>query len=359
MIKVLVVITTAFTPTGGLTTVMLNYYRVINFDKIKMDFCSTNKIEDDLSLELKKRGSQYFRLPARKKIFSYVSSLKEICRGYDVVHINANSATATIELFAAKLAGVKIRLIHNHNSHTDYPILNKLLLPFYHRLYTKAIACSEEAGKWLYGNDFVILRNAINLERYIFDQGERTRIRERYQIKKEDVVIGHVGKFVSTKNHKFIIDIFSFYHDKNPHSWLLLVGDGVLHNEIISHVKELKLENAVIFAGLVQNVESLLQAMDVFVFPSLYEGMPLSVVEAQASGLPCITSTNVTDLVCIGKDVVRLDLEKGPRFWAGYILEQTYSDRQKRCSENYKLITEKGYNIRDEGENLQKLYENQ
>ena len=143
MKKVLIVITTAFTPTGGLTTVMMNYYRVLPHNTYQIDFCSSNVAQKVLLDELHQNGSYYFQLPKRENIIRYFISLRQLCRQYDVVHINANSATASLELLAAKQAGVRNRIVHNHTSRTLHPILNFFLLPFYRKLYLSLIHISE------------------------------------------------------------------------------------------------------------------------------------------------------------------------------------------------------------------------
>ena len=356
MKKILVIVTTAFTPTGGLTTVMMNYYRVLPHDTYQIDFCSSNVAQKILFEELHQNGSCYYQLPLRKSIIHYFISLMKLCRQYDIVHINANSATASLELLAAKLAGVKNRIIHNHTSKTLHPILNFLLLPFYRTLYTTAIACSKEAGEWLYHTDFKILKNAIDTKRFSFDKNMRSRIRKQYGISEKEVVIGHVGKFYEPKNHSFLIDIFAEYHLLNPSSKLLLVGDGVLRKIIEEKCERLKISNVVIMPGLKPNAQDFLQAMDIFLFPSLYEGMPLSVVEAQCSGLPCFVSDAITDSVCIGEDVFRLPLGKGKEYWAKKMNRFSLSDRSHRAGRNKELIKVAGYDIYSEGKVLLEFY---
>lgn len=360
MKKVLIVITTAFVPTGGLSTVMLNYYRNMDKTGLKIDFCSTNEPEKSLIDELHSEGSEYFKLPSRKKLLSYFITLVRLCRRYDIIHINANSATAALELLCAYCGKVKVRIIHNHNSKTQHPILNKILLPLYNRLYTMAIACSNEAGEWLYGKgNFIILNNAIDLKKYTYSHDKRKELRQDLKVNDECIVIGNVGKLVEAKNHTFQLEAFNEYHKYAPNSKLIFVGEGDLRNQIESRIKDLHLEDSVIMAGLRNDVPALLQAFDIFLFPSIYEGMPLSVVEAQASGLPCYVSTNVTDLINIGEDVAQLQLDKGPKYWAKQMLGlDLKKDRQDRCLKNKVLITKAGYNIKEEAKTLRSIYLN-
>lgn len=358
MKKILIVITTAFVPTGGLTTVMLNYYRNMDKSSLKIDFCSTNKAEKSLIEELHSNGSEYYQLPPRKHIISYFNSLVNLCRNYYVVHVNANSATASLELLCAYCSGVKVRLVHNHNSRTNHKIINSLLLPFYKHLYTQAIACSNEAGEWLYGKgNFIILNNAIDLNKYTFRSDVRKRMRNSFGFKDDEIIIGNVGKLVEAKNHLFQIEVFNYYHKQKPNSKLILVGEGPLRPSIEDKIKVLKLEDSVILAGLRYDVPDILQALDIFLFPSIYEGMPLSVVEAQATGLPCFVSSNVTSLVNIGKDVFQISLSMGADKWSKTILNfKSDTNRLDRCHQNRTLITEAGYNIVKEAKTLRSIY---
>lgn len=358
MKKVLAIITTAFTPVGGLTSVMMNYYRVLDKSKVHIDFCSTNVPSQSLLDEIQNYGSKYYRMPKRRNVVSYMLQLSRLCRGYDIVHIHANSATAVLELLSAKMGNVSCRIVHNHNSRTQHRLINALVKPIYLDLYTKAVACSEEAGAWLYGKgNFSVLRNAINVDRFRFNSVKRVQIRHEWNIKDEEFVIGHVGKYVEAKNHVFLIKLFGIYHTSHPQSKLMLVGDGELRADIEQAIQDNNVKDCVVLTGLRQDIPDLLQVFDVFVFPSIYEGMPLSVVEAQASGLPCLVSDAVTSLVNIGEDVTQLSLVKGADYWADYIdCINSRKTRIDRCKENYRLITEAGYNITNEADSLMKLY---
>lgn len=360
MKKILVVITTAFTPTGGLTTVMMNYYRAINKEEVKIDFASTNIPQQSLFNEIHASGGEYYQLPKRKNVLAYFFALKKLCREYDVIHVHANSATAVIELQAAIWAGVKKRIIHNHNSKCQHNVLNRLFLSLYRRSFTQAIACSNEAGEWLYGKDgFIILRNAINVKRFKFDAIKRLTMRRSFGFGDDECVIGHIGKFMDAKNHPFLIEVFAKYHALHPKSKLLLVGDGELRHLVRAAIDKNKVNDCVVLTGLRSDIPDVLQAMDIFLFPSIYEGMPLSVVEAQASGVPCIISDAVTKMVNIGEDVVQLPLSKGAEYWAGYLSNIKYElSRQERCERNIELITKAGYSIETEAESLMKIYKN-
>lgn len=357
MTKILVVFTTAFVPTGGLTTVMMNYYRVLDKRKLRIDFACTNNPPNELLEEIQLQGSTYFKLPKRKNVFNYFRKLKNLAKGYDVIHVHGNSSTSVIELFAAKLACVKKRIVHNHNSQTGHPVVNKLLQPFFEKSYTHAVACSLLAGNWLFGKDcFLVLKNAIDVERFRFKKDFRDSIRQELNIPQHDVVLGHIGKFVEAKNHLFLIKIFSKYLEKHPDSTLLLVGDGPYREKIEREIKENGIEQKVVLAGLRTDTPQLLSAMDCFVFPSLWEGLPLSVLEAQASGLPCYLSANITKEVGVAANVQFIELEKSVDFWAETLKPVVYSNREEECEKNKIALSLAGYNIVQESQSLLNIY---
>lgn len=298
-IKVLMLITTSFVPYGGLTTVAMNYYRNIDHSMFQVDFASTNDCLQKLSEELTKSGSRYFKLPSRMRSpLLYMRKLYDISGKYDIVHIHGNSATTVLELLPAKLAGVKKRIVHIHNTKSDHPIAHTLLYPLMKYLMTDAVACSNAAGEWIFKNgNYNVLNNAIDLSKYSYNDVTRTQIRLEYGIDPDSFVIGHVGKFVEQKNHLFLIDVFSKVIEKNKNAKLMLVGDGPMRNNIEEKIKERKLNTQVVLCGMQENASKFLSAMDIVVFPSLWEGLPLSLLEAQANGLLCVASDVITSEV--------------------------------------------------------------
>lgn len=358
MIRVLVVICTSFVEYGGLTTVAMNYYRKMNREGLQTDFASTNQISENLEKELKENGSVYYRLPNRiKKMSAYYHQLKKIASGYDVIHVHANSATAAIELSAAKDAGVSRRIVHIHTSNCDHRIAHILLKPFFDRLYTDAVACSKTAGSWVFkDNDFTILNNAVDVAKFCYQEEKRAAIRVQYGIKNDVTVIGHVGKIYEPKNHLFLVDIFEQYQKRNPESLLLLVGDGVLRQTVEQRVIQKGLSSKVIFAGMQKNVADYLSAFDLFLFPSKWEGMPLSVIEALSSGLRCLVSDRVTEEVNVTENVSFLSIDKGTDTWTAAMEAQLTYDRKQEQAHNVSCIQARGYDVKLNAERLRGLY---
>lgn len=332
MKRVMIIICTGFVPWGGLTTVAMNYYRAMDRTGLQIDFASNNVPPQVLIDELEANGSKYYKLPKRNKIFRYTAELYKILKGYDVVHIHGNSATMTLELFPAVLRGIPMRIAHCHNSHSNAEKLNMFLKPLFLKLYTQAIAVSETAGNWLYGKEkYLVLNNAISIKKYKFNQAVRNEMRIILDVDDNVIVYGHVGKINLQKNHSFLIDIFYELKKRNPNSVLLLVGDGELRAEIETKVKSMRIERSVFFAGMSQETEKWLQAMDCFIFPSHYEGFPLAFAEAQANGLVCFGSSAISATSQILSSTRLVDLSLGAEGWANEIcatrLDRTPADK--------------------------------
>jgi glycosyltransferase EpsF len=244
-------------------------------------------------------------------------------------------------LFAAKQAGVPVRIAHSHSTlgkgEFKRNIMKTLLRPF-SRLYpTLLLACSEHAGRWLFGDKAFdkgrvkVMRNAIDVNCFRFNLQIRERVRKDLGIS-EKLVIGHAGRFVSVKNHLFLFDIFKEVHSQRQDSVLLLVGDGELRTAAEERVKQYGLSDCVLFLGLRDDVHELYQAMDVFVLPSLYEGLPVVGVEAQCAGLPCLFSNRFTKETISGRLSEMVPLEIGARKWARMIIRQSSKNRREEES---------------------------
>lgn len=358
--KVLIIITTAFVPYGGLTTVMMNYYRAMDKTGLQIDFASTNDPPKVLLDELEANGSAYFNLGNRKKqLPKYLKNLKTVLTNghYEVIHVNGNSATMAFEFKVAKKCGVSMRIAHGHNTRTSHTIINKLMKPFFAKLYTCAVSVSELAGEWLYcGKSYIILNNAIDLKKYSFDSVKREIMQQQLGIENK-IVLGNVGKLNEQKNHIFLLKVICSLRKKGSDVCLLLIGGGHMETQLREECKNLEIEDCVIFVGMVDNAADYFQAMDIFVFPSLWEGLPLSVLEAQASGLPCIISSNVSKSVKCTENAVFMDLAEGAEAWAKKAVDvsENLPDRTDVIDE----IKRSGYDIQEEAKKLRMIYLNE
>lgn len=358
MKKVLIIITTAYESNGGLATVMMNYYRNINKENYKIDFASTNESETVLIDELKEYGGRYYNLGDRKKsLVKYMLNLMSLIRKekYDVIHVNGNSATMVFELFVAWLFGVKKRIAHGHTTRSNYPKMHNILSPFFKKTYTDAIAVSKDTGEWLYEKNYTILNNAIDVKHYGFNVETRKRIREKWNVE-DKFVVGNVGKLNAPKNHTFLIDIFKEISKERDDAVLVIAGGGELLEELKKKCKDLSIDEKVIFLGMLDDVSEALQAFDVFVFTSKFEGLGMALIEAQASGLECIVSDVVPIETKVTDHIHYISLNQSAEFWAGETMKYSDYDRKEHSESAAKTIRDCGYDIRFEGINLEKIY---
>lgn len=251
---------------------------------------------------------------------------------FDIVHIHGSSALMTVELLAAKLAEVEVRIVHSHNITCDYKLLHKILNPLFQKLYTNALACSKDAGEWLFGNrDFTIIYNGIDLQKFKFSLEDRDKIRRELGITENNLVIGHIGHFNKQKNHTFLVDIFQKLEKIEGDARLLLIGTGKLEESIKDKIASLNLSEKVFFIGNVDDVYRYFSAMDIFVLPSLFEGFSIVLAESQANSLLSFTSNTTPKAVALTSKVRYLSLDKGADFWVEEILK--YGENKRELSE--------------------------
>ncbi len=361
MRKVLVIITTGFETCGGLASVMLNYYRVMDKTDLQIDFASVNELDADLKDELIQCNSQYYNLGSRKSnIFLYVKNLCKVLKdnNYHVIHVNGNSSTMLIELLIALKYKIKKRIAHVHTTKSDYPLIHNILKPIFKKSYTDAIAVSDLAGKWLFDEHFQVLNNAIDVQHYSYNELVRSQFRKRYQLENK-LVIGNVGKLTDSKNHIFLLNVFKRIKERITNSVLLIVGGGSLEESLRLEAKKLEIEESVIFLGMQNDTSESLQAMDVFVFPSKFEGLGMALIEAQASGLPCVVSNRVPKEANVTENVIYLELENNMEKWIENICTIDIDGRKFRAEKAEKVIATNGYDIKHEANKLKDIYENE
>lgn len=312
---------------GGLETMLMNYYRKIDRSKIQFDFLVHRDFEADYDQEIRDLGGRIYKLPQLNPLSK--TYLKELDRffkkhkEYKIVHSHLD-CMAGIPLKYAKRNGVPIRIAHAHSSNQtkDKKYLLKLIYKRNIRKNaTDLFACAHDAGRWMFGCDrFHVMNNAIDTEAYAANAKTAAEIRKELEISGDAFVVGHVGRFAPPKNHKFIVRIFAEVVKVKPDAFLLFVGDGDLRKETEELTVDLGIRNRVIFAGMRTDVNRVLQAMDVFLFPSTYEGLPLSIIEAQAAGIPCLISDKVP-IECRKTDLVRqLSLQESPDIWKDAVI---------------------------------------
>lgn len=347
---------------GGMESFVMNYYREI-YKEVSFSFAVFGDVEKEYIDEAKSLGGDvkhfgHFSLKSVKELKRQFSKfLSE--NNFDIVHCHmANAAFALLPV--AKKNGIKVRIIHSHqNKYSDkllHSIRNYPLVKIGLREATDFFACSKEAGDFLFGKrKYQSIKNAIVPEYYSFDHIKREKIRKKFNIKDSDFLIGHTGRFVPQKNHAFIINVFKDYHQENPNAKLMFVGDGPLEEPIKQSVLENQLNNSVYFAGSVKITGEYLSAFDAFIFPSRYEGLGISCVEAQCSGLPVLASNNVPNESRVIDELINYyDLNKNNE-WVKSLSQISKAPMADR-KQYFKAFEKSDYNIHVSAEKLVNAY---
>ncbi len=351
---------------GGVEAVVMNYYRHIDRTKIQFDFIcdedSTNIPYD----EIESLGGKVILIPPYQKVLTYQKQLKQVLKdgGYRIVHSHINTLSV-FSLFAATRANVPVRIAHSHSTTNKKEkkknLMKQTLRPFSKLFATQYMCCSELAGRWLFGNkeydqgNVYLLNNAIDLDKFKYNEFIRKEVRNELNIADNTLVIGHIGRFVEQKNHDFLIDIFNEVHKKNNNSLLLLVGQGPKMKEVKEKVRKYNLQDNVLFLGQRDDANRLYQAFDTFLLPSLYEGLPVVGVEAQASGLPCLFSKGVTKEAKVLNTTQFVSLDNSAEVWADKTIQFTgFFKRVDATNE----ITKNNFNINNEAQKIEIQYTN-
>ena len=344
---------------GGVETVILNYFSYINSDKYNLHIISHEIPNSKCAEELEKIGFKIYYVPSKheniiKNITTLYSLFKKIKP--DIVHCHLTLSNYA-PLIVAKLCGVKIRISHSHLSYENKNVLSKLYCLLIRLFCTHRMACGITAAQYLYGkkNDAIILNNAININKFKFDNNTRSKIRKKFGLDDNITLYGHIGRFHTQKNHIFLINLFNALCCKVDNAKLLLVGNGDLKNSILDLVEQLDIKDKVIFIDSCNEVSDYYQAMDIFLFPSLYEGLGMVLIEAQISGLPCIASENVPSETRLTDLVKFVSLKKDIDEWCNIILNTKINNNRKKY---YKYLENSGYNIDFEYKKLDDFYKN-
>lgn len=362
-IKILMVLIS--TGMGGAENFALNVVRNIDRKKFQVDFAVTTYKESDIIYqECKKCGCNFFVLPRFLiyNYFWYVKSWRTFLskHPYDIVY-GHTTGSASIYLGVAKECGIKT-IAHCHSA----GFRGNWLHQFAKWIFTRNInnvsdykfACSDKAAKHLYGKDFkknsyyYNIPNAIDVNKYIFNTEIRKRIRSKYTIDERTFVCGHIGSFSPVKNHKFLLEIFQEVLKHRPNSKLLCCGGGVLLSDIRAKASQMGIAEKVIFAGIVSNPHEYMMAMDCFIFPSFFEGFPISALEAQATGLPLVMNDVISKEVDLAPIILRTDLSQPASYWAELVLS-VHSENREHYNE---IIANTKYNIKKSVQEFEQLY---
>lgn len=342
---------------GGIETMLMNYYRHMDRTKVQFDFLVHRDFKADFDDEIEALGGRIYRVPPMNPLkMSYWKALDDFFRAhpYEIVHCHLNYKSGVV-LAAAKRAGIPVRVAHAHTASMSagFSRLARICMkPLIPRTATHNLACGKAAGDAIFGGmAYELIPNAIDAGALTFRAETRSRMRRELGLNDEYTLI-HVGRFGEEKNHTFLLDAFAEVLKKEPAAVLLLAGDGPLRPEMERRAASLP-EGSVRFLGVRKDVPDLLQAADVFAFPSIFEGLPVTMIEAQAAGLPCVKSDTVTD-ECIVTDLVRSLPIDDPKPWAEAILSMKNTPRTDRLGD----IQKSGYDITTAAEKLTRFYLN-
>jgi glycosyltransferase EpsF len=343
---------------GGIAQMVINYYMSINKDNLTFDFVTHGK-EEDFHKELINSGSKIYYVDTIRKtgLINYFKKMNKILREgkYEIIHFHTGGIRLLL-LPISRYCGAKKILVHAHSTKVDkYP-------KWFWRLWTvhfatHLVACSEEAGKETFGEGvFTIIPNSVNIDNFIYrNNDDLEQLKEEMGIKKDTIVLGHVGVFIEQKNQIFICKLLKNISDKYINFKMIFIGDGPQKSEVEHYVKSLNINDKIIFTGRRNDVNRFMGIFDLFLLPSLYEGLPVAGVEAQVAGCLCLFSKNITREVDLGLGTTRfLDLSNEDE-WLKQILE--YTKYEKRLDSDFNIrLEESEYNIKVSVKRLERLY---
>lgn len=358
---------------AGIESFIMNIYRNIDRKLLQFDFMVMRDKKEYYDDEIKRLGGIKYTINCQKyknvllRVLSESIDLYKFLKNshYDVIHIHTCTPLRVFYLLAAKKAGVVVRIYHSHSA----AIIDKkpwkkrifsLLRIFLNCWATDFFACSKAAGKWMFSTkkgthkEYKIINNGIETDKYKYDLSARQQIRHELHMK-TSFIVGNIGRFIEQKNQSFVIDVFKEIKHIQPTAQLILLGKGPLEHQLKQYSLKSGLNDSIHFLNIRNDVNKLLSAMDLFLMPSLYEGLPVSAIEAQCSGVFCVLSNNITEEVVISSDTKQISLECCASEWAQNILQSMKNTKANR--ENaYSQIKEAGYDVKDVAKELQQYY---
>ncbi|WP_440603778.1 glycosyltransferase family 1 protein [Bacillus sp. GB_SG_008] len=348
---------------GGAETLIMNLYRNLDQSKVQFDFLTCKEgVFDEEIVEL---GGKVHRIPYITDVghMGYMKALNTFFashREYRIVHSHMDKMSGFV-LRSAKKAGIPIRIAHSHSTSSEGGFTAKMYKGYAGKFIlpcaTHLLACSNAAARWLFttkADTAKILKNGIACNKFSFSPEIRKEVRKELQLHQDSFVVGHVGRFAHPKNHSFLIDVFAQLIKLKPNSILLLAGDGPLRLSIEKKVEELNLRGSVKFLGIRSDINRLLQAFDAFVFPSIYEGLPVTLIEAQGAGLPCLISDAITKEVDLGINLVEYSPLTDTTIWIEKIKHIATRNLSRNVSDQ--ALSQKGYDIKHTAELTQDFY---
>lgn len=350
---------------GGVESFIMNYYRNIDRTKIQFDFI----IDSDSTVvprdEIESLGGKIIEIPPYQKIFKYIKVLKKVLKenNYKIVHSHLNSLSV-FPLYCAWSDKIPVRIAHSHSTTNKKEwkknIIKNILKPFSKVFATDYFACSEHAGRWLFGNKTFengkvnIIHNAIEVDKFKYNEEIRNKIRRELNIE-DKFVLGHVGRFVEQKNHIFLLNLLEKILKIKKNVNLLLIGNGPLEKNILNLAKEKEIDNHILFLGAIDNVNEYMNAMDCFVFPSLYEGLGIVAIEAQVNGLNVYASNYVPSETKIMNTMKYLSLDRIDE-WVVNIINNQNNNLKNRNVIDKEEVSLNGYDINVETKKIEEIY---
>lgn len=354
---------------GGQEAFIMNMYRNIDREKVQFDFFTPYYCANEaLRKEIEGMGGRVFekvgRFDTQGNKNDFLTNLTEFFKEhqYETVHIHSGSIFSLA--FGARLAkksGAKKVIVHSHATgfnNLKYKVIKAVSPLIFWGNVTHYLACSKMAAEWKFPKsvirrgDYLVLNNGIELEKFTFSPEIRTRYRKAMKLEKQ-LVLCHIGRFSEEKNHRFLLELFAPLQKKLPNAKLLLIGDGPLRAEMEQRAEELEIQEKVSFLGTRRDVSEILQASDLFLFPSIFEGLGIVAIEAQCTGLPVVASEHIPEEADVTPLFHRLSLEEGAERWAEAILSLSPAEDRASCS---KLLAEQGFASNNAAATLQQLY---
>lgn len=348
---------------AGAETMIMQYLRqLVKNPTFEFSILVHGDEKGDYDDEIRSMGVPIYHAPIRGQYpFTYSRSVANILSEHpvDIIHCNMDNSSGYF-LKIAKQCGIKVRIAHSHTTrilatNPIKKIIGKISKWQIHNVATHRLACSKKAGDWLFGQDkYRIINNAIDLDSYRFNPEIRTRVREKLGLAENTLAVCHIGSFTYPKNHEGLLHIFRALKEERPNSKLILAGVGPLMEQTKEQAGRMNLKDDIVFLGLCKDIPALLQAADVYVMPSLMEGLPVSGIEAQAAGIPCFFSDTITPEICMTKTAKQLPLHATDVWISELKNVQFYRD----YAASYNSLTKRGYNIKNETSVLEDFYKN-